>query len=118
MDAALASAARFQAPALFLYGGHDELMPNAGDGGDVARAARGPVRAFYPDGYHLMLRDLGRATPIERHPGVDARIREAPLPSGADVAAAAWLARQEGWGASPEAAFAVLPAAGTRSSVG
>ena len=53
----------------------------------------GPVRAFYPNGYHLLLRDKDRAKPIDdilawiRHP-------DAPLPSGADLAAEAWLARQ------------------------
>ncbi|MBN8929781.1 MAG: hypothetical protein J0H19_24575 [Rhodospirillales bacterium] len=51
------------------------------------------MRAFYPEGYHLLLRDLHRITPTE-----DIitwmRAPEAPLPSGADRAAAAWLARQ------------------------
>lgn len=69
MDAALAAAPRFQAPALLLYGGKDEIIP--------ARATRatwdalptdadrgGPRRAFYTGGYHLLLRDLGRAEPI------------------------------------------------------
>jgi hypothetical protein len=48
-------------------------------------------RALPHGGYHLLLRDLGRAAVLadviawERAP-------RAPLPSGADRAAAAWLA--------------------------
>ena len=51
--------------------------------------------AFYPAGYHLLLRDLDRIAPID---DVIAWIRQpnAPLPSGADRAAAAWLAKQPG----------------------
>lgn len=64
MDAAHAAAAGFRAPALILYGGKDQIIPqNATRAvwstlGDTAR------RAFYPNGYHLLLRDHGRATPI------------------------------------------------------
>jgi acylglycerol lipase len=96
MDAALSAAPSFRAPGLFLYGGRDELVPK----GAMARMWRTLLRgggaelAYYPDDYHLMLRDLGRAAPIGdivawvRAPGQ-------PLPSGADAAAAAWLARRE-----------------------
>jgi acylglycerol lipase len=102
MDEALAAAPRFTAPALFLYGGHDELVPkNAteatwralpptppGDRGD------GPRRAYYPAGWHLLLRDLQRAQPIE---DILAWMRDpnAPLPSGAGPAARAWLADRD-----------------------
>jgi hypothetical protein len=51
------------------------------------------VRAFYPSGYHLLLRDLGRAGPISDV--IDwLLVPAAPLPSGAEAAAAAWLAQQ------------------------
>ena len=64
MDAATFAAPRFTAPSLFLYGGKDELIPPEA----MARVWRslppGPVRAFYPAGYHLLPRDLGRAEPI------------------------------------------------------
>jgi len=93
MDAATAAAPHFTAPSLFLYGGKDELIPpNA-----MARVWRslppGPVRAFYPDGYHLLPRDLERAEPIG---DIIAWLLDPadPLPSGAQAAAAAWLARQ------------------------
>jgi acylglycerol lipase len=54
----------------------------------------GPARAFYPNGYHLLLRDKGRAAPIGdilawiRHPDTE-------LPSGAEQAASAWLGQQD-----------------------
>ena len=75
MDAALAAAPRFRAPALFLYGGKDELIP------DKATAAtwRG-----LPDGAGAGVLS-GRLPPAaarpraddadRRHPGLDARIR-------------------------------------------
>ena len=63
-------------------------------GGPTARMLRslppGPRVAFYEDGFHLLFRDLGREQPIAdtaawlAHPA-------APLPSGADEAARAWL---------------------------
>jgi len=99
MDGALASARNFTGPALFLYGGKDELVPDR-----ATRAAwRGLERArdrlvriaYYPHGYHLLLRDLDRGAPIG---DVIGWIRDpsAPLPSGADRAARAWLARRVG----------------------
>lgn len=94
MDAALAAAPRFQAPALFMYGGKDELIPEEATAATWRGLPEGPVRAFYPGGYHLLLRDLARVTPIDdivywmRYPA-------RPLPSGGDRAAAAWLAKQE-----------------------
>ena len=81
------------APALFLYGGHDELVPARATAATWRALPAGPVRAFYPNGYHLLLRDKDRATPID---DILAWMRQtgAPLPSGADRAAAAWLAEQ------------------------
>lgn len=95
MDAALASAPRFAAPALFLYGGKDELVPGRATAATWV-ALRDPERkAFYPGGYHLLLRDLDRETPIR---DVIAWIRDprSALPSGAEAAAASWLAGREG----------------------
>ncbi|MBV9758155.1 MAG: lysophospholipase, partial [Alphaproteobacteria bacterium] len=94
MDGALAAARDFSGPALFLYGGKDELVPD-----HATRAAWRALQAsgdrqarvaYYPHDYHLLLRDLGRAAPIG-----DAlawiRNPSSPLPSHADQAAAAWL---------------------------
>ncbi len=94
MDQAAAAAPMFRAPALFLYGGHDELVPDRATAAMWRALPAGALRAFYPAGYHLLLRDKGRAVPIEdilswiRDPG-------APLPSGADKAAAVWLDGQD-----------------------
>nr|WP_294501416.1 alpha/beta fold hydrolase [uncultured Rhodopila sp.] len=94
MDRALAAAPRFNAPALVLYGGHDELVPARATAATWRALPDGPVRAFYPGGYHLLLRDKDRAVPIG---DILAWIRDprAKLPSGADAAAEAWLKRQE-----------------------
>ncbi len=94
MDQALAAAPRFHAAALFLYGGRDELVPARATAATWQALPAGPVRAFYPNGYHLLLRDKTRAQPIDdilawtRHPN-------APLPSNAEQAAVAWLKQQD-----------------------
>jgi acylglycerol lipase len=95
MDMAAAAAPRFHVRALFLYGGHDELVPErASTAAWRALPAGKATLAFYPGGYHLLLRDKDRATPIG---DILAWIRDsaAPLPSGADQAAQAWLAKQD-----------------------
>ncbi len=94
MDAALASAPAFNAPALFLYGGHDDLVPKRATAATWAALRPGERRAFYPQGYHLLLRDLDRDKPIG---DVIAWMRDpaAALPSGAENAAARWLAARE-----------------------
>jgi alpha-beta hydrolase superfamily lysophospholipase len=111
MDAALAAAPLFMAPALFLYGGKDELVPPeataatwrslprvdtpgaAAPGGQNTGQGDGQRLAYYPNAYHLMMRDLDRAVVIG---DAIAWIMNpaAPLPSKADVAAASWLAGQ------------------------
>lgn len=94
MDAALAAAPQVREPALFLYGGKDELIPKRAMAVAWRALPAGERLGYYPEAYHLMLRDLGREVPIGDviswifHPA-------APLPSGADRAAPAWLARQD-----------------------
>jgi len=65
MGQAQAACGHFTRPALFLYGGHDELIPpNAMRACWNAIAPAAPVTlAFYPPDYHLIERDLERATP-------------------------------------------------------
>jgi acylglycerol lipase len=97
MDAALAGAGRVTVPALFLYGGHDELVPKnamvAAWRAALASANRRLTFAYYPKGFHLLQRD-------HKGPVVTADIAHwlqdptAPLPSGADARAANWLASQ------------------------
>ncbi len=91
------AAARLHGPVLVLAGRRDQLVPPAAMASAWARLPAGVRRGFYPDGYHLLLRDRDRAL-------VEADILawlddpDRWLPSGADVAAAAWGA-DHGWDA-------------------
>jgi len=97
MDAALAAAPRMRVPSLFLYGGKDELVPQAATASTWQALPRGgadgPRIAYYPNGYHLLLRDLDRTLPIS---DIVAWLSDpsAPLPSGAERAAEGWLEAQ------------------------
>lgn len=95
MSRALAAASHFDEPSLVLYGKHDELVPKSAMAAMWRSVPKGaPVQfAFYAKGYHLLLRDLDRGLPIG---DIVAWIRSpaTPLPSGAERAARAWLARQ------------------------
>jgi alpha-beta hydrolase superfamily lysophospholipase len=95
MDAALAAAPKFHDRALFLYGGKDDLVPKPATVATWrALPAVGPRRAYYPNHYHLAMRDLDRATVIN---DVIAWMQNpsAPLPSSADQAAAAWVVQEK-----------------------
>lgn len=91
MTAALATGRRFDAPLFVLYGAHDEIVPRESLARFVeelpARAAHRQRIALYPQGYHMLLRDLEGQVPIA---DVAAWVRDtaAPLPSGADDARA------------------------------
>ena len=93
MDSALAAAPHFHGPALFMYGGNDELIPKKATAATWRALPPGEKEAYYPAGYHLLMRDHERITPIEDTIAWILR-PDAPLPSGADRAAAAWLAAQ------------------------
>jgi alpha-beta hydrolase superfamily lysophospholipase len=65
MDAAFAAAPGFDAPAIFLIGANDNLIPD-----DAMQAMRDLLppsppadraEKTYPAGFHMLLRDLGRA---------------------------------------------------------
>jgi acylglycerol lipase len=95
MDVALASAANFRARGLFIYGGKDDLIPKQATLATWRALPKGDATlAYYPEHYHLILRDLGRQTVIDdvvawmQDPG-------APLPSGADKAAQEWMQGQK-----------------------
>ena len=90
MDAALAAAPRFHAPALFLYGGKDQLVPPRATEATWAALPKEATRAYYPDGYHLLLRDKGRAAAIGDIVAWIAHPHWGGLPSGADLAASEW----------------------------
>ncbi len=92
MDSAQASAPRVRGRSLIAYGAHDDLVPASAMGVAWAHLPPDTRRAVYPNGYHLLMRDLDRQAVIGdviawiRHP-------DAALPSGADIAAAAWATR-------------------------
>ncbi len=91
MDAAQAAAPSIVAPSLFLYGGHDDLVPEEATAAMWRRLPAGARRGFYPNAHHLMLRDLDRQAPtgdILAWLATPGRL----LPSSADIAAGAWLA--------------------------
>jgi alpha-beta hydrolase superfamily lysophospholipase len=94
MDAALATAGENRAPTLFLYGGKDRLVPKRAMAAcwtrERAASACDQVFAFYPDGYHLLQRDLAGAI-VTRDVVHWLLNAETPLPSGADDRAVHWL---------------------------
>jgi acylglycerol lipase len=97
MDKALAAAGHIDVPVLFLYGGHDELVPKeamaAAWRAEMASGDRRVTYAFYPKGYHLLERDHEGAMVTE---DVARWLQDprAPLPSGADERALSWIAAQ------------------------
>jgi alpha-beta hydrolase superfamily lysophospholipase len=92
MDSAQAAAAHVHGRSFIAYGGHDELVPASAMAVAWAHLPPDTRRAVYPNGYHLLMRDLDRQAVIGdviswiQHP-------DAALPSGADIAAAAWASR-------------------------
>jgi alpha-beta hydrolase superfamily lysophospholipase len=91
MSDALGDSARLAAPVLLLYGEHDEIIP-------PEAICRVPVpgmeedrpawqMALYPDGYHMLLRDL-QAHRVLRDIVAWVEDRNAALPSGYDGASA------------------------------
>nr|WP_321984732.1 alpha/beta fold hydrolase [uncultured Lichenicoccus sp.] len=105
MTQAAASASRAGGNVLVAYGAHDDLVPSGAMAATWARLPREVRRAYYPRGYHLLMRDRGREAVIA---DIVSWMRDPdrPLPSGADVAASAWSA-----GASWETSVPVfLPA--------
>jgi acylglycerol lipase len=89
MDSAQAAAPHVRGPALIAYGAHDDLVPPAAMAKAWATLPPQTRRAFYPDGYHLLMSDVNRRMVID---DVIAWMRspDALLPSGADIAAGAW----------------------------
>jgi alpha-beta hydrolase superfamily lysophospholipase len=87
MDAALAAAPRLKVPLLVMHGAHDEIVPEAATLRFIHSLPVDPrdrrTLAFYPHGYHMLLRDLeGPAVAADvagwvLHPRM-------PLASGAD----------------------------------
>lgn len=97
MDAAQADIARLPVAALVLYGEKDQVIPPGPLWEAVARLpgrGRDQRAALYPDGWHMLLRDLQAARVIEDIAAWTAD-PAAPLPSGADTTALAKSAEQD-----------------------
>lgn len=87
MDAAQGAAPRIAVPVLVLYGEKDEIVP-AEPTFDMVRTlprngAQAPEIALYPQGYHMLLRDL-QAEIVLKDIAAWIVDPQAPLPSGAD----------------------------------
>jgi acylglycerol lipase len=85
MGAALGHIGRMRTPVLALYGANEEVLP-PGPVADAIQAFHrlpGARLAVYPQGFHMLLRDLNAALPITDIASWIADPR-APLPSGAE----------------------------------
>ena len=91
MDDALAAAPNFTAKALVQYGAHDDLVPAAATTLLWRTLPPKSIRAFYPDGYHLLTRDLHRQIV---NTDTAAYIADGLRPTLSEEAAKAWLATQ------------------------
>lgn len=93
MDHAAAAAPQLHAPMLFLYGDRDEVIPKDPTRRFLAELPPDEQRrvAFYPRGYHMLLRDLDAAV-VRGDVAAWLANRKAPLPSGADAHAQETLA--------------------------
>jgi acylglycerol lipase len=100
MDSAQAAAPHVRGPALIAYGAHDDLIPPDAMAKAWATLPPETRRAFYPNGYHLLMSDMDRQQVID---DVIAWMRtpDALLPSGADIAAGAWRASHHPGGGLP-----------------
>ena len=91
MDAALAAGPAWRAPGLFLYGAHDQIVPQEATRTLWRSLPAGTPCAFYPDGWHLLTRDLHREIVVG---DIAAYTLSAALPKPAMRAAAQWLASE------------------------
>jgi len=96
MDAAEAAAPLLHVPTLILGGEHDEIIPPEASRRVMGRLPNNPVpqvKAIYPNGWHMLLRDLQAEVVLT---DIDAWIAhpQQPLPSGADRRAVEVLAKE------------------------
>ena len=61
MDDAKRAVGRVKVPTLYLYGAHDQVIPKAPTFEAVARLPANDRSIYYPNGWHLLLRDLDGA---------------------------------------------------------
>ena len=100
MSRAQDAAPRMRGPVLIAYGGRDQLVPAGATAAAWTRLPDGVRRSFYPAGYHLLTRDRDRAS-ITDDIASWILTPDLPLPSGGEIAAAAWMADRGGSGGIP-----------------
>jgi alpha-beta hydrolase superfamily lysophospholipase len=90
MDKAYADIGKVRVPALLLYGAHDQVIPPEPVRKAMRRVPSEMKIAYYPLGYHMLLRDLHGDVPMR---DILAWIRDPdlPLPSGHDQSAKQFL---------------------------
>jgi alpha-beta hydrolase superfamily lysophospholipase len=93
MSDAQSAAAGLNGPVLILDGRRDQVVPPPATAAIWSHLPPGVRRGFYPNGFHLLLRDKDRAL-VEADILAWLTNQDAWLPSGADVAAGAWQADQ------------------------
>lgn len=95
MDAALEKGGQLKTNTLVLYGEHDEIIPREPVNRMLKKMPGPPQtrKAFYENGYHLLLRDLQAEKPW-RDIASWIENNNAPLPSGADQRATLDLAQE------------------------
>jgi uncharacterized membrane protein len=99
---------------LFLNGRRDQVVPLPATAAAWGRLPASVRRAFYLNGFHLLLRDLDRAL-VEADILAWLADPQGWLPSGADINAASWRSDEAGSGAPPPALPAgALDGAGER----
>ena len=82
MDMASDAVSQIHLPTLVLYGAHEQILPHSAVTAFLARVPARNVRvAFYPDGYHMLLRDLNGDI-VAGDVAAWIADRAAPLPSG------------------------------------
>ncbi|MSP49873.1 MAG: alpha/beta fold hydrolase [Alphaproteobacteria bacterium] len=88
MDEGLAGAAALAGPALVLYGGADDIVPKAPTCRMIRSLPAPPAGAWrivlYPEGHHMLTRDLAGREPIDDIAAFLASLG-GPLPSGAEI---------------------------------
>lgn len=86
MDKGYDNVVKVKVPTLLLYGAHDQVIPPEPIRKVLQKAPLGTVGAYYPLGYHMLLRDLHGDVPVR---DILAWMKRpaAPLPSGFDAAA-------------------------------
>ncbi|HJN04840.1 MAG TPA: alpha/beta hydrolase [Alphaproteobacteria bacterium] len=84
MDAAQDADAGFRVPLLVLVGAQDEVIPRRPTAVFLDRLDPAPLLAYYPDGYHMLLRDL-QAETVWRDVHAWVTQPQAALPSGHEV---------------------------------